>query len=180
MAFNFATDLKHDERTSHIPVILLTAKATVESKLEGLQTGADDYLTKPFYPFELQMRVKNLVEQRRKATRNLQSPADRVRETGRKQRRQRAVCWSPKPLRSARPMRNFCNGPWSWSSSILGNSDFNVEMFGREMGLSRVQLHRKLKALTEQAPGDFIRVFRLEAGGLFAGTKMGQCGRSRV
>ena len=64
--FEFVKNLKTDERTSHIPVILLTAKAASSDKIEGYETGADDYIMKPFEPEELKARIKNLIEQRKR------------------------------------------------------------------------------------------------------------------
>jgi DNA-binding response OmpR family regulator len=71
--FEMCRLLKEDLRSSHIPVILLTAKISQENKMEGLSRGADDYLTKPFHPSELQLRIHNLFERQRKLR-------DRIRE----------------------------------------------------------------------------------------------------
>lgn len=64
--YEFCTQIKSDEKTSHIPIILLTSKAEINGRIRGLETGADDYLTKPFYSSELLIRIKNLIDQRKK------------------------------------------------------------------------------------------------------------------
>ncbi|NUM64744.1 response regulator [candidate division KSB1 bacterium] len=118
--------LKNDERTSHIPIILLTAMGGEENKLQGLQTGADDYLTKPFSSKELLARVENLM----------------IAITSTDER--------------------FLNRVKEAVEKNLGDEEFSVEDLGREVGMSRVQLHRKLKALTNQSAGEFILSMRLQ------------------
>jgi signal transduction histidine kinase/DNA-binding response OmpR family regulator len=138
--------LKADERTSHIPVILLTAKADIESKLTGLQTGADDYLTKPFRLEELQVRVKNLIEGRRKL----------------RERYSRSVTLEPTDVAVTSTDEKFLQKALAVLESNLSDSTFDVATFSKEIGMSRAHLHRKLTALIDQSPSDFIRTIRLK------------------
>ncbi|MGA9291368.1 MAG: ATP-binding protein [Ignavibacteriaceae bacterium] len=138
--------IKTDERTSHIPVILLTAKSSVDDKLEGLETGADDYLTKPFNISELQVRVSNLIEQRRKL----------------RERFRREILLEPKDIAVTSADEKFLYRISNIIEKHIADYNFTVDNFSREAGMSRMQLHRKLNAVTGQAAGDFIRNFRLK------------------
>nr|WP_298923199.1 tetratricopeptide repeat protein [uncultured Allomuricauda sp.] len=139
--------LKSNLDTSHIPVIMLTAKAGIENKIEGLETGADDYLTKPFDPKELLVRVKNLVEQRRK-----------LRELFVK----KESFTDPKEVTVTSLDRNFLEQLLDLLEKELSNPSFGVPEMQMAMALSKTQLHRKLKALTGEAPGELLRNFRLK------------------
>jgi signal transduction histidine kinase/ligand-binding sensor domain-containing protein/DNA-binding response OmpR family regulator len=138
--------LKTDERTSHIPVILLTARASVESKLDGLETGADDYVTKPFHPQELRARVRNLIDGRK----NL-----RIRFA-------REVKLQPRDITVTSADERFLQNAIAVVEKHMGNSDFSVEALETEMSMSKMQLYRKLKALTDQSPSEFVRTLRLK------------------
>lgn len=142
----FCKKIKTDWLTSHIPVILLTAKASGESKIEGLETGADDYLTKPFSSKELFIRIKNLLELRKKLREKFSKDI------------------SPKPeVPALNPLDDeFIQKAFSLIEKNLDNAEFDNETFAKEMFLSRMQLHRKLQAVTGQTPGDFIRSFRMK------------------
>ena len=137
--------LKQDERTSHIPIILLTAKAGGESKIEGLETGADDYLIKPFDAKELLTRVKNLIEQRRK-----------LRERFRGE-----MTLKPRDITITSVDEKFLTRVMALVEEHMADSDFDTEALAREVAMSRMQLHRKLKALTGQSPHEFTRTLRL-------------------
>lgn len=140
--------LKNDEKTSHIPVILLTAKSGQESRLEGLETGADDYLTKPFDAKELRIRIKNLIKIRRslqeKYSRGDFIPLNRGEE---------------KKLSGIE--EQFMSKVMKVIENHLSEEEFSVEQFGEELGMGRVQIYRKLKALTSLSPGKFIATKRL-------------------
>lgn len=144
--FEFCKKIKTDIQTSHIPVILLTAKASGESKIEGLETGADDYLTKPFNSRELLVRVKNLLESRRIL----------------KEKFSKDINVKPANLVVNKLDEEFLDKAFKVAEKNIENPDFDSEQFANEMFLSRSQFHRKLQAITGQAPGEFVRIFRLK------------------
>jgi DNA-binding response OmpR family regulator len=149
----FSSKVKMDERSSHIPVILLTARASKESRIEGLETGADDFITKPFDGEELQVRVKNLIELRQR----LQVFFRRDLETIREDKLKQDLTIDEKFLLKAKTMveRN------------LSDPDYSVKDFASDMALSRVQLYRKLSALLDISVTVFIRNVRLNKAAEF-------------
>nr|NQU91732.1 response regulator [Bacteroidota bacterium] len=155
----FTRRLKADERTSHIPVILLTAKAAMEDKLEGLETGADDFLTKPFDTDELLVRIRNLILQRRKLKEIILKNIGSVSQL------------SNSGVNSMD--QKFLEKAIQVVERYISDAEFSVELFGKEMAMSRVQLHRKLTALVEQPAGEFIRTIRLNKAAILLKEKSG-------
>jgi len=145
--FEVCAALKQDERSSHIPVILLTAKGDMASKLEGLQHGADVYLVKPFNKEELLIRVQNLLESRRSL-------------------RAHYLALAAHPSAPAEP-----NAPAQENAFVLKvrgiieahltDPNLDVERLCREVGMSNSNLHRKLTALTGHSANRFVRYIRL-------------------
>lgn len=144
--FELCETLKSDERTSHIPVILLTAKAGQDHKLAGLETGADEYLTKPFDGRELQLRVQNLIRQRAQL----------------RERYRRTVLLQPSDVAITSADEQFLLKVQAAIEANIDNEQFSVEDLAAAVAFSRSQLHRKLKALTDQSPTVIIRDFRLQ------------------
>lgn len=138
--------LKTELATSHIPVIMLTAKAGLENKLEGLETGADDYLTKPFNAKELQIRSKNLIEQRQ-----------RLRELFSKN-----ILLDPKKITVTSLDEEFLQTLLALLEEKYADSEFGVRQLQKAMGMSKTALHSKIKALTNHPPGELLRNFRLK------------------
>jgi CheY-like chemotaxis protein len=154
--------LKEDLRTSHIPILLLTARNTVQDRLDGLRRGADVYLTKPFVEEELLLEVKRLIGlkdrflHRYKQTSS--SPLDGH---------------SPLSLEDTVPEDAFMQHLEKVCLEHLSDSTFNVELMGRALALSHTQLHRKLVALTGKSPVHYLRHLRLlKAQELLTGTKL--------
>jgi len=137
---------KRDERTNHIPVVLLTANSEQSKKLIGLKTGADDYLTKPFSTEELLVRINNLIQQRK-------TLAKKFREQ---------IFATPTPIHELSLDERFIQNAKAVVELNISNYQFSVEHLADHMNLSRTQLLRKLKALTGFSPSDFIRSIRLQ------------------
>jgi signal transduction histidine kinase/ligand-binding sensor domain-containing protein/DNA-binding response OmpR family regulator len=138
--------LKKDERTSHIPIILLTAKADLESRLEGLERGADAYLSKPFEKKELEVRLRKLIELRQKMT-----------------ARYAAIIPEDKPETPAEIQEDtFLKKLRSIVDANLESEEFGIGELCKELAVSRTQLHRKLKALTNKSTSQVIRTIRMQ------------------
>ncbi|MEW6511111.1 MAG: ATP-binding protein [Bacteroidota bacterium] len=138
--------LKKDVRTSHIPIILLTARAGIDSKIEGLETGADDYVTKPFDAKELTARVRNLIEQRRQLRAKFSA----------------GVVLKPGEVAVSSLDDVLLKKIMEIVEKNLGDEDFGVDDLAREVCLSRRHLGRKLHALTSLTPADFVQYMRLQ------------------
>lgn len=139
--------LKTDERTSHIPILLLTAKAAHEDKVEGLKEGADAYLTKPFDPEELLVRIENLVETRRKLQERYSN---------------KLVTTLTQSKKTGSLDEIFLQKLVKVVEDRLDDTDLGVVDLCRAANLSNMQVNRKLKALTGETPSRFIRAIRLE------------------
>ncbi|HRU91850.1 MAG TPA: hybrid sensor histidine kinase/response regulator transcription factor, partial [Candidatus Marinimicrobia bacterium] len=142
----FCHRCKNDQRTSHIPIILLTAQTSEEKRKEGLLAGADDYITKPFNPDLLHIRIENLLNTRRK-----------IRE-----RFSHLVYMNPKEIQISSPDEQFLQRIIEVVEQYLADSGFSVDDLSYHVGLSRAQLYRKMQALINQTPSEFIRNYRLQ------------------
>lgn len=138
--------VKHDMRISHIPIILLTAKAGDENKYRGLEAGAEDYIAKPFNMEMLTLKVNNIVERQRK-----------TREQFRKK-----VEVTPGEVEITSLDEKFVRKAVTLVEANISNPEFLVEDLCREMGMSRVYFYKKILALTAKTPSEFIRFLRLK------------------
>ena len=143
--------------TSHIPVILLTAKTSVEHEIEGLETGADEYVHKPFHPRLLKLKVEKIIE---------------IRESL-KQHFAKNTSFIPKEMNITSADEKFLQRAINFVKENLSDTELNIEKLGNTLNISRVHLYRKLKAITNQNPTEFIRTIRLkQAAYLLAQNKL--------
>lgn len=139
--------IKQNDKTSHIPIILLTAKSDKDSKLEGLGLGADDYLVKPFDTAELLARIKNLIETRRMLQEKFGTGTALIEKVD----KAKLSCLD----------EQFMSRIMVVIDEHIAEEEFSIEEFGKDVGMSRSQMHRKLKALTGKSASVYLRTVRL-------------------
>ena len=165
-------ELRADMTTSHIPIILLTAKTTIESKLEGLEYGADDYITKPFSATYLQARVENLLMQRKKLQSfyrdslmhiNISTGQEEVPVATDMPSAEEDVSETPPTtLEMSHNDRKFMDKLVELMEQNMDNGELVVDDLVRELAVSRSVFFKKLKTLTGLAPIEFIKEMRIK------------------
>ncbi len=144
--FDLCRLLKNDIATSHIPIILLTAKTAIEYKIEGIETGADDYIEKPFHFRFLDARIKNILRSREKL----------------RERYRRELILQPNEISVVSTDEKFLMKIREIVEEHVDDPNLEIKQLASEAGLSRTNLFLKLKALTGYSPGEYIRTIRLE------------------
>lgn len=155
--FELCRQLRNDEHTSHIPIIMLTAKADMESKMEGLEKGADVYLEKPFNREELLIRIKKLLELRK----NLQQFYLKKAGLNNNDATTVTIVQPEKQISENKIEDEFVKRVREAIENHLADTAFTVEQLCKMVFMSHSQLHRKLDALTGCSPNKFIRIIRL-------------------
>lgn len=144
--FELCKTIKTTFAISHIPVVLLTAKNTLRSKIEGLETGADAYIEKPFSPAHLKVQIANLLSNRNKVRQYFastpQAPIQAMAHTSEDEM--------------------FLNSIHDFILQELENTELDVEHLSRHVNMSRVSLYRKIKAISDLTPHELINVTRLK------------------
>ncbi len=140
--------LRADIRTSHIPIILLTARTADEDKIKGLEIGADDYITKPFNMDLLLLRIDKLIEKRNQFQKKFQ----------------KTVEINPSEIQITSMDEKLIKKAVALVEKNIAESKFSVEDLSSELGMSRVYLYKKLLSITGKSPVEFIRIIRLKRG----------------
>lgn len=144
--YEFCRKVKKDERTSHIPVLLLTALHSKEHEIEGLSAGADDFIRKPFDISVLQTKIDNMLQVRRAL----------------KEKYTSQIILKPSDLTITSPDERFLRKAIEVVEKNISNADLDIEHFAAEVGVSRMQLYRKFSALTNMTVKEFVRSIRLK------------------
>jgi YesN/AraC family two-component response regulator len=144
--FQFCKAIRNNEQTSHIPIVILTAKAGFDSKIAGFETGVDDFIVKPFSARELKVRVKNLINQRKLLRSRFKS----------------ATVIKPSEVTAVSIDQHFLQKIIKIIEANFENQNFTPELLAASVNMSVSQLNRKLNALIEQPAGQLMRSLRLQ------------------
>ena len=144
--YEFCRQVKGDIRTSHIPIILLTAKSSEENRYSGIEAGADDYIAKPFNIDMLTLKIAKIIEKQKKLQSSFRKKID----------------VAPSDIEITSMDEKFVQKAIAIVEQNIGNADFLVEDLCKEMGMSRVYFYKKTLALTDKTPSEFIRFIRLK------------------
>ncbi|SHF35997.1 two-component regulator propeller domain-containing protein [Dysgonomonas macrotermitis] len=144
--YEFCRKIKSDIRTSHIPVILLTAKSSEENQYSGIEAGADDYISKPFNIEMLTLKISKIIEKQKSTQSSFK----------------RKIDVSPSEIEVMTMDEKFVKKAISIVETNIDNPEFLVEDLCREMAMSRVYFYKKILALTDKSPSEFIRFIRLK------------------
>jgi DNA-binding response OmpR family regulator len=144
--FSLCRSLKSNEKTNHIPVILLTSQTREDQQLDGFDCGADDYIIKPFDVILLRKRMANLLDSRKKL----------------KERFSHEIYLQPSNVTITSEDERFLLNVFQVVEAHLEDSEYTISQLGRDVGLSRVQLYRKIKTLADITPNDLLKNFRLK------------------
>jgi DNA-binding response OmpR family regulator len=144
--YEFCRTVKGDIRTSHIPVVLLTARSSEESKYSGIEAGADDYIAKPFDIDMLRLRISKIIERQKKLYEGFRKRID----------------ISPGEVAVTSMDEKFVRRAVSIVEENIERADFLVEDLCAELGISRVYFYKKILALTDKTPSEFIRFIRIK------------------
>jgi AraC-like DNA-binding protein len=139
--------LKTDLKTCHIPIILLTAKSSVAHRIEGLESGANSYIPKPFHPQHLEVRIEKLLEERERIARYFQQ------DNGMENLAQLSI---------AEEDQQFIDKVMELIRQHISDEELQAAFLEKEMGMSSSQFYRKLKQVSGMSPGDMIRSMRLK------------------
>ncbi|UCH14077.1 MAG: helix-turn-helix domain-containing protein, partial [Bacteroidales bacterium] len=141
--------LKNDERTSHIPIVLLTALSSKEHEKDGFLVGADAYISKPFDPEILKVRLEQMLKTQQKL----------------KEKYSHQIFLEPKDVEITSSEEKFIKKAIKTVEDNLHDPDFGVNEFSREIGISKVQLYRKFRAISDMTVKEFIRTLRIKRAG---------------
>jgi signal transduction histidine kinase/ligand-binding sensor domain-containing protein/DNA-binding response OmpR family regulator len=144
--FDFCKKIKTDIRTSHIPLLMLTAKTTIDDRMEGIELGADAYMAKPFDMRLLRLRLNQLITSRQLIFNKYFSLITEI----------------PANINTTSLDKEFIEKVLSFIYDNIGNPDINVEILATQLNLSKSQFYRKIKALTNQTANEFLRNIRLQ------------------